>query len=58
MTSDRPYRQAMRPETALAELRRCSGSQFDPEVVTAFCRLHEAVVHSLHPGAPVIRAVG
>jgi HD-GYP domain-containing protein (c-di-GMP phosphodiesterase class II) len=48
----------MSPEDALAELRRCSGTQFDPEVVLAFSRLHEAVVQSLEPGPPVIRAVG
>jgi HD-GYP domain-containing protein (c-di-GMP phosphodiesterase class II) len=36
MTSERPYRVAMTPEDALAELRRCAGSQFDPAVVAAF----------------------
>jgi two-component system, cell cycle response regulator len=59
MTSERPYRAAMRPEEALAELRRCSGTQFDPDVVLAFCRLHEAVAQSLHPASLItIRAVG
>jgi len=33
MTTDRPYRRAMGHEAAVAELRRCSGSQFDPRVV-------------------------
>ena len=37
MTSgDRPYRKAMDPASALAELRRCAGTQFDPSVVEAF----------------------
>jgi diguanylate cyclase (GGDEF)-like protein len=36
MTSDRPYRLAMTPHDALAELQSCSGTQFDPEVVAAF----------------------
>ena len=36
MTSNRPYRLAMAPRDALAELERCSGTQFDPVVVTAF----------------------
>ena len=36
MTSHRPYRPALAVEEALAELRRCAGSQFDPVVVTAF----------------------
>ena len=38
MTSDRPYRKALPKEEAMAELKRCSGSQFDPEVVRAFLR--------------------
>jgi hypothetical protein len=35
MTSDRPYRTRMTEAAALAELRRCAGSQFDPRVVEA-----------------------
>ena len=38
MTTDRAYRPAMPTEAALAELRRCSGSQFDPVVVGALAR--------------------
>ncbi len=41
MTSDRPYRQAMPVEDALAEIRRNAGSQFDLEVVQAFTRMIE-----------------
>ncbi|MCX5679486.1 MAG: GAF domain-containing protein [Candidatus Omnitrophica bacterium] len=36
MTSDRPYRKAMSHEEAVSELKRCSGTQFDPKVVDAF----------------------
>ena len=36
MTSDRPYRRRMSVGSALAELRRNAGSQFDPAVVAAF----------------------
>jgi diguanylate cyclase (GGDEF)-like protein/PAS domain S-box-containing protein len=36
MISDRPYRSALSPVGALAELRRNAGTQFDPAVVTAF----------------------
>jgi two-component system, cell cycle response regulator len=36
MTSTRPYRAAMSSEVAVAELRRCAGTQFDPAVVDAF----------------------
>jgi HD-GYP domain-containing protein (c-di-GMP phosphodiesterase class II) len=35
MTTDRSYRKAMPLEDAVAELRRCSGTDFDPEVVEA-----------------------
>ncbi|RJQ43933.1 MAG: HD domain-containing protein [Gaiellales bacterium] len=38
MTSDRPYRKALSDEQAVAELRRCCGSQFDPQVVEYFLR--------------------
>ena len=41
MTSDRPYRRGMPVGDALEELRRCAGSQFDPEVVEAFAGLVE-----------------
>ena len=36
MTEDRPYREAMPVADAIAELRRFSGTQFDPAVVDAF----------------------
>jgi len=36
MTSDRPYRKALPDDVALDELRRNTGSQFDPRVVDAF----------------------
>jgi putative nucleotidyltransferase with HDIG domain len=36
MVSDLPYKSARTFEDALAELRRCSGMQFDPHVVTTF----------------------
>jgi response regulator RpfG family c-di-GMP phosphodiesterase len=39
MTSDRPYRAAMTPDRATAELVDKSGSQFDPRVVSAFVEM-------------------
>jgi two-component system cell cycle response regulator len=36
MVAGRPYQAAIPVEDALEELRRCSGSQLDPEVVDAF----------------------
>jgi diguanylate cyclase (GGDEF)-like protein len=38
MTAARSYRKAGTPDAALKELRRCSGSQFDPRVVESFCQ--------------------
>jgi diguanylate cyclase (GGDEF)-like protein len=35
MTSHRPYRLRMASEEAMAEMRRCAGTQFDPECVRA-----------------------
>ena len=39
MTSARPYRPPLSHEQAATELRRCSGTQFDPACVDAFLRL-------------------
>jgi putative nucleotidyltransferase with HDIG domain len=36
MTSDRVYRARLSTDDALAELARCAGTQFDPEIVSAF----------------------
>lgn len=38
MTSDRPYRQAISPEVACANLKKGKGEQFDPAVVDAFLK--------------------
>jgi diguanylate cyclase (GGDEF)-like protein len=41
MTSQRVYRHPVSAAEALAELRRCAGTQFDPDVVDAFCAVVE-----------------
>jgi diguanylate cyclase (GGDEF)-like protein len=38
MTSDRAYRGRLTPREAIEELERCSGTQFDPDIVAAFAR--------------------
>ncbi|NLP36833.1 MAG: diguanylate cyclase [Firmicutes bacterium] len=39
MTQYRVYRQKVSPLEALDELERCSGQQFDPEIVHLFCQM-------------------
>ena len=38
MTTDRPYRKALSEDTALEEIKKNSGTQFDPKVVDAFLK--------------------
>jgi putative nucleotidyltransferase with HDIG domain len=42
MLADRPYSTALGFEPALAELERCAGTQFDPQVVAAFVTVARA----------------
>jgi HD-GYP domain-containing protein (c-di-GMP phosphodiesterase class II) len=42
MTADRVYRASLGHEFARGELRTCSGSQFDPDVVAAMERFLDA----------------
>jgi diguanylate cyclase (GGDEF)-like protein/PAS domain S-box-containing protein len=41
MVSERPYKDRIDPHDARAELRRCAGRQFDPDVVEVFCAVLE-----------------
>jgi HD-GYP domain-containing protein (c-di-GMP phosphodiesterase class II) len=41
MTSARPYRIARTQAEAILELRRCSGTEFDPKIVEAFIKVSE-----------------
>ena len=43
ITSDRPYRVARTVDAAREEILRCSGTQFDPEVVEVFLRIPNEV---------------
>jgi HD-GYP domain-containing protein (c-di-GMP phosphodiesterase class II) len=42
MTSTRPYRRALPTFHALAEIERCAGTQFDPEIAHAFLKAWSA----------------
>jgi len=44
MVSDRPNRSGRSRAEAIAEVRRCAGTQFDPVVAETFCALAEAPV--------------
>jgi HD-GYP domain-containing protein (c-di-GMP phosphodiesterase class II) len=42
MITDRPYRKALKVQTAVEELKKHSGTQFDPIVVeSAICMMEE-----------------
>jgi putative nucleotidyltransferase with HDIG domain len=49
MTSDRPYRQAMDHQTAVGELEKAAGVQFDPAVVEAFLSVVDNVRVDFQP---------
>jgi len=42
MTNGRPYKNSMSHEEVVAELKRCAGKQFDPELVKVFLSVLEA----------------
>ncbi|HWM54107.1 MAG TPA: HD domain-containing phosphohydrolase [Solirubrobacterales bacterium] len=55
LTSNRPYREALSSTEALAELRRCAGTQFDPQVVEA---LAADLVAEAAPASKPVSIVG
>jgi HD-GYP domain-containing protein (c-di-GMP phosphodiesterase class II) len=58
MTTDRPYRAAIDPDSALAELRANAGTQFEPRVVEAVCTIVlRDQVSERQPYADAVRAV-
>ena len=56
MISDRPYRDAMHPDDATAELRANAGTQFDPDVTHALLRVLERVDALRRPQTSVPQA--
>jgi putative nucleotidyltransferase with HDIG domain len=47
ITSDRPYRKARSFDDARQEILRCSGTQFDPNVVEVFLKIPNELWHEL-----------
>ena len=47
MTSERPYRPPVGYEEATAELGRCAGTQFDPDVVRTFLRAPRMLLEAI-----------
>jgi putative nucleotidyltransferase with HDIG domain len=47
ITSDRPYRQKQSDQAARIEINRCSGTQFDPEIVKVFLEISDKVWQDL-----------
>lgn len=43
MTSTRPYRTALSHEVAIAEINRCAGTQFDPELAKLFVSIEDKI---------------
>lgn len=41
MTTDRPYRRAFNEQQALEEIKRCSGTQFNPQIAGVFLELYQ-----------------
>jgi len=53
MTSARSYRSALSHEAAIRELKRCAGTQFDPEIVKALLRVDEVGKFARHARSTV-----
>jgi diguanylate cyclase (GGDEF)-like protein len=56
MIHDRPYKRAMSHDMAIMELRRHSGTQFDPQLVTLFCDLFAQHAPAADPTLTAITA--
>ncbi len=49
MISDRPYRKALTKETAIRELKRGNGIQFEPKLVEIFLEILKQTCHETLP---------
>ena len=53
MTSDRPYRDALGHDYAVEEVRRCAGTQFDPQIVQVFLKAVDKDLIGSEPQKPL-----
>ena len=53
MTTDRPYRSALTHSQAVAELRACAGTQFDPDVVAALLEVVDCTPAAAGSAEPI-----
>jgi len=53
MTSDRPYRKGCSLGEAFSEIKRCSGTQFDPELVNIFAEIPTSEIQAIINGKTV-----
>ena len=53
MIAERPYRRAMSKDEAVAELKRCSGTQFDPEIVNVLLKIVDRIESLISQDADV-----
>ncbi len=53
ITSKRHYKEAQDPAHALDEIRRCSGTHFDPKVVEVFERIYDEIKAGTFAGMPL-----
>lgn len=58
MTHDFPTGEAMSSKGSLAEIERCSGTQFDPCVVSDFLSMVTVAGLPLRDGRPHLRVAG
>jgi putative nucleotidyltransferase with HDIG domain len=52
IVSDRPYRDGRAPASALDEIARAAGTQFDPAVTAALSRMAPGLSELMRPGKP------
>ncbi len=57
MTTDRPYRRALTPAAAAAEIARLAGAQFCPQVAAAFARLYARDAFTLEQGERLLASL-